>query len=34
ARSKIEKNDVILIGSGENFQTARLATLNAALTLF
>ena len=34
ARSKIEKNDVIIIGSGENFQTARLATLNAALTLF
>ena len=34
ARSKIEKNDVIIIGSGENFQTARLATLNAALTIF
>ncbi|MHA1472633.1 MAG: DUF4443 domain-containing protein, partial [Promethearchaeota archaeon] len=33
-RSKLEKNDVIIIGSGENFQTARLATLNAALTLF
>jgi len=32
--SKIEKSDVIIIGSGENFQTARLATLNAALTLF
>jgi len=31
---KIEKNDVIIIGSGDNSQKARLATLNAALTLF
>ncbi len=34
ANVKIEKNDVIIIGSGENYQRARLATLNAALTLF
>ncbi len=34
AKVKIEKNDVIIIGSGENYQRARLATLNAALTLF
>jgi hypothetical protein len=31
---KLEKNDVIIIGSGDNDQKARLATLNAALTLF
>ena len=31
---KIENNDVIIIGSGDNYQKARLATLNAALTLF
>ncbi len=30
---KIEKNDVIIIGSGDNEPKARLATLNAALTL-
>jgi hypothetical protein len=30
---KLEKNDVIAIGSGDNLQKARLATLNAALTL-
>ncbi|GAF93958.1 unnamed protein product, partial [marine sediment metagenome] len=30
---KLEKNDVIAIGSGDNPQKARLATLNAALTL-
>ena len=34
ARVEIEKNDVIIIGSGDNYQKARLATLNAALTLF
>ena len=34
AEIKIEKNDVIIIGSGDNYQKARLATLNAALTLF
>jgi len=34
AKIKIEKNDVIIIGSGDNYQKARLATLNAALTLF
>ena len=34
AKIKIEKNDVIIIGSGDNIQKARLATLNAALTLF
>jgi len=34
AKVKIEKNDVIIIGSGDNDQKARLATLNAALTLF
>lgn len=34
ARVKIEPNDVIIIGSGDNYQKARLATLNAALTLF
>ena len=34
AKVKIEKNDVIIIGSGDNYQKARLATLNAALTLF
>ncbi|TES96491.1 MAG: hypothetical protein E3J90_07880 [Promethearchaeota archaeon] len=33
AKVKIEKNDVIIIGSGDNYQKARLATLNAALTL-
>ena len=33
ARIKIEKNDVIIIGLGEDYQRARLATLNAALTL-
>ncbi|MHA2390548.1 MAG: DUF4443 domain-containing protein [Promethearchaeota archaeon] len=31
--SKLEKNDVITIGSGNNPQNARLATINAALTL-
>jgi hypothetical protein len=30
---KLEKNDVITIGSGDTTQKARLATLNAALTL-
>lgn len=30
---KLEKNDVIVIGSGDSPQKARLATLNAALTL-
>jgi len=30
---KLEKNDVIAIGSGDSPQRARLATLNAALTL-
>ncbi|MHA1985182.1 MAG: DUF4443 domain-containing protein [Promethearchaeota archaeon] len=30
---KLEKNDVIAIGSGESPQKARIATLNAALTL-
>ncbi|MFX0082071.1 MAG: DUF4443 domain-containing protein [Candidatus Hodarchaeota archaeon] len=30
---KLEKNDVIVIGSGDSLQKARLATLNAALTL-
>lgn len=30
---KLEKNDVIAIGSGDSPQKARLATLNAALTL-
>lgn len=34
ANAKIEKDDVIIIGSGDNHQKARLATLNAALTLF
>ena len=34
AKVKIEKDDVIIIGSGDNHQKARLATLNAALTLF
>jgi len=34
AKVKMEKNDVIIIGSGDNYQKARLATLNAALTLF
>ena len=34
AKVKIEKNDVIIIGSGDNYQKARLATLNAALTLY
>ena len=31
---KIEKNDVIIIGSGDNYEKARLSTMNAALTLF
>ena len=31
---KFEPNDVIIIGSGNNPQKSRLATLNAALTLF
>ncbi len=31
---KFEPNDVIIIGSGDNPQKSRLATLNAALTLF
>ncbi|MBY9020573.1 MAG: hypothetical protein KGD67_05910 [Candidatus Lokiarchaeota archaeon] len=30
---KMEKDDVIIIGSGDNYPKARLATLNAALTL-
>ena len=30
---RLEKDDIIIIGSGENPQKARLATLNAALTL-
>ncbi|MHA1319210.1 MAG: DUF4443 domain-containing protein [Promethearchaeota archaeon] len=34
SKVKIEKNDVIIIGSGDTSQKARLATLNAALTLF
>ena len=34
ANVKFEANDVIIIGSGDNPQTSRLATLNAALTLF
>jgi hypothetical protein len=34
ANLKFEPNDVIIIGSGDNPQTSRLATLNAALTLF
>ena len=34
ANVRIEKNDVIIIGLGEDYQRARLATLNAALTLF
>jgi len=34
AKVKIENNDVIIIGSGDNDQNARLATVNAALTLF
>ena len=34
ANIKIEENDVIIIGSGESLQIARLATLNAALTIF
>jgi len=34
ANVKLEKNDVIIIGSGDNYQKARLATMNAALTLF
>ncbi len=33
ANSKLEKNDVIIIGLGENPEIARLASLNAALTL-
>ncbi len=32
--SKLEPNDVLIIGLGENFESARLATVNAALTLF
>ena len=34
ANVKFEPNDVIIIGSGDNQQKSRLATLNAALTLF
>lgn len=34
ANIEFEPNDVIIIGSGDNPQTSRLATLNAALTLF
>lgn len=34
ANVKFEANDVIIIGSGDNPQISRLATLNAALTLF
>ena len=34
ANVTFEANDVIIIGSGKNPQTSRLATLNAALTLF
>ncbi|MHA2288158.1 MAG: DUF4443 domain-containing protein [Promethearchaeota archaeon] len=34
ANVKFEPNDVIIIGSGDNPQTSRLATLAAALTLF
>jgi hypothetical protein len=34
ANVSFEANDVIIIGSGDNPQTSRLATLNAALTLF
>ena len=34
ANVKLEPNDVIIIGSGDNPQKSRLATLNAALTLF
>ena len=34
ASFKIEKGDVIIIGSGEDYKKARLATLNAALTLY
>ncbi len=34
ANVKFEINDVIIIGSGDNPQKSRLATLNAALTLF
>jgi len=30
---KLEKNDVIIIGSGDNLQKSRLAALNAGLTL-
>ena len=30
---KLEKNDVIIIGSGDNSQKSRLAALNAGLTL-
>ena len=32
--SKLEKNDVIIIGLGENLKKARLAAASAALTLF
>jgi hypothetical protein len=34
ANVRFEPNDVIIIGSGDNPQKSRLATLNAALTLF
>jgi len=34
AKVLFEKDDVIIIGLGENLQISRLATLNAALTLF
>ena len=30
---ELEKDDVIIIGFGDNFETARLSTLSAALTL-
>ena len=31
--SKLEENDVVIIGLGENPEKARLAALNAALTI-
>jgi len=34
AKVLLEKDDVIIIGLGENPQISRLAALNAALTLF
>ena len=33
SNSTLEKNDVIILGLGENSEIARLAALNAALTL-